>query len=493
MKKIIYILTGLALIFSLPSCDETLDINSESEITSPDKTLTTEEQVSAAVVGCYNGLQKPMETEWMMTELRSDNAVQGVPTSTNSVNIEFNELDLFRLLPTHAQVYNYWLSSYTNIDRTNTVLGSLSVVKDEDKRNQYKGECAFIRAYHYFNLVRLYGPLFITTENISPDDAKLKDRSPVEDVYDLIIEDLTFAATITSLPEKWNDSNAGRVSRLAAKTLLAKVYLTLGKLNEAKNLLTEIRGSGKHQLLPYAEVFSIQNEMNDEIIFSIRYKAGGFGLGSPFANRFAPTASGNSIVNGDGSGWNFPSYDFMQNAYEAGDARKDVTVSTFGNATWVKNYVKKYLSAVSLTYDAENDWPILRYSDVLLMLAEVTNELEGYAGALPLINEVRNAHGNLPALTMVTSQNECRLAIEKERRVEFAFENHRFFDLVRTGRAIEVLNNQIFNLDKAFYGRYNANAPDPKSIVKEWQLLLPIPQREIDTNNKTVISQNYGY
>lgn len=493
MKKITYILSGLTLIFSLLSCDETLDIRSESEITSPDKELKTEEQVSAAVVGCYNGLQKPMETEWMLTELRSDNAVQGVPTSTNSTNIEFNELDLFVTLPTHPQVYNYWLDSYANIGRVNAVMGSLDVVNDEAKRERYKAECAFIRAHHYFNLVRLFGPLFITTENISPEEAKLKDRSPVKDVYDQIIEDLTFAATATVLPDKWDDSNAGRVSKLAAKTLLAKVYLTLGKYSDAKSLLTEVKNSGKHKLLPYADVFSIQNEMNDEIIFAVRYKAGGFGLGSPFANRFAPTASGNSVINGDGSGWNFPSYDFMQNAYEVGDVRKDVTVSTFGNATWIKNYVKKYLSGVSQTFDAENDWPILRYADVLLMLAEVTNELEGYTAALPLINEVRSTHGKLPALTLVSSQSECRLAIEKERRVEFAFENQRFFDLVRTNRAVEVLNNHMFNLDKAFYARYTASAPNPKQVVKEWQLLLPIPQREIDTNNKTVISQNYGY
>ncbi|NDW09657.1 RagB/SusD family nutrient uptake outer membrane protein [Dysgonomonas sp. 520] len=491
MKKIIYYISLIAFI-SFYACDETLDIDADSEILSPDKKLETIQQLRAAVIGCYNGLQKPMETEWMLTELRSDNAVQGTPTSTNAQNIEFNQLDMFSLLPTHAKVYDYWMDSYANIGRTNTVLKSISLATNESERKNLEAQARFIRAHHYFNLVRLYGPLFIITEDISPDEAKLKDRSPVEDVYKQIIEDLTFAAS-DALPEKWDDENLGRVSQLAAKTLLAKVYLTLGQLSEAKTLLLDVKGSGKHRLLPYNEVFAINREMNDEIIFAVRYKANANGLGSPFANRFAPTSSGNAVVNGDGSGWNFPSYDFMEKAYEANDARKDVTVSTFGNATWVKNYVKKYLSPVSVTYDAENDWPILRYSDVLLMLAEIINEQEGHVNALPLINDVRNVHGNLPALTMVTSQAECRLAIEKERRVEFAFENHRFFDLVRTGRALEVLNYQIFDSDKNFYARYKDIAPKPTEIVKEWQLLLPIPQREIDSNNKIVITQNYGY
>ncbi|MBD8388748.1 RagB/SusD family nutrient uptake outer membrane protein [Dysgonomonas sp. BGC7] len=491
MKNIIYSLC-IILSASFFSCDETLDIRSESEITSPDKELTTEAQVRAALVGCYNGMQKPMETEWMLTELRSDNAVQGVPTSTNSVNLEFNELDMFTLLPTHPRVYDYWIDSYSNIGRTNTVLACISVIKDENERKSIEAQCRFIRAYHYFNLVRLFGPLFITTENISPDQAKLKDRSPVEDVYSLIISDLN-SANSTALPEKWDDTNLGRASRLAAKTMLAKVYLTIGQPHNALPLLTEIKLSTKHRLLPYAEVFSIKNEMNDEIIFAIRYKSGGYGLGSPFANRFAPTSSGSTIINGDGSGWNFPSYDFMSYAYEPNDARREVTVSTFGTGTWVKNYVKKYISPVSITFDAENDWPILRYSDVLLMLAEILNEKEGHAAALPLVNEVRSVHGNLPALSMINNQDDCRLAIEKERRVEFAFENQRFFDLVRTKRAVDVLNNQFYTTDKAFYTRYKETAPKPGEVVKEWQLLLPIPQREIDTNNKVVITQNYGY
>ncbi len=491
MKKIIYYILFFAAFGAFHSCDETLDIDPESEIISKYKVLKTDAQVRASVVGAYNGLQAPMETEWMLTELRSDNTVQGTPTSTNTQNQEFNQLDLFFLLPTHARVYDYWLATYHNISRINTSLHSMSAVTKETDRNILTAECRFLRAYHYFNLVRLFGPVFIETENVTPAQARKIDRSPVADVYALIIDDLKYAAESTDLPVKRSDADLGRVSRYAAQGLLAKVYLTLGELNNARPLLESLMG--KHSLLPYASVFSIQNEMNDEILFAIRYKSGGFGIGSPFANRFAPAQSGSSVINGDGSGWNFPSYDFMSNAYEVGDARRDVTVDVYGTGDWPKNYNKKYLSQVQTTYDAENDWPILRYADIVLMLAEVINEQDGHTGALPLINEVRAVHGNLGPLTMVNSQAECRLAIEKERRVEFAFENQRFFDLVRTGRAVAVLNNQIFNSDAAFYNRYKTDKPDASRIVKEWQLLLPIPQREIDANNKIVITQNFGY
>ena len=492
MKKIIYILCMVAWV-SFYSCDETLDIDPESERTSQYKKYKTEDEVRAAIIGCYNGLQGPMNTEWMLTELRSDNAVQGSPTSTSTQNIELNQLDLFSLLPTHPRVYDYWLATYHNISRVNTALNSIELIKDENERNRLKAEISFIRAYHYFNLVRLFGPVFIETEIVTPQQARLIDRSSVEDVYTLITGDLKFALATTSLPDKVSKDNLGRVGKHAVRTLLAKVYLTRGELGEARPLLETVRTSGDHHLLPYEQVFAVTNEMNDEIIFAVRYKAGGYGIGSPFANRFAPSQSGDKIVNGDGSGWNFPSYDFMGNAYDVGDKRKEVTVDVFGTGDWPKNYNKKYLSQVQITYDAENDWPVLRYADVLLMLAEIINEQEGHANALPLINQVRAEHGELGGLTMVNSQQDCRIAIEEERRVEFAFENHRFFDLVRTGRALEVLNNQIFGLDNAFYNRYRTDKPDPAKIVQEWQLLLPIPQREIDANNKIVITQNYGY
>lgn len=485
MKRFIY---GLALVIfaGFTACDDMLDIDPISEIPA-DKYYKNAEQINTAIMGAYRGMQKPLLTEWVLTELRSDNTVQRMPTSTNTQNLDLNDFDMFRPTASNPNIYDYWYATYQNISATNAILGNINVVAAGNQKNQYEGEAKFIRAYHYFNLVRLFGPVFITTEVISPTAARKVNRSPVIDVYDLIIKDLEFGAE--KLPAQYDNRDKGRVTQWAAKTLLAKVHLTLGDLGAAKAILLDVKQNSGHGLLTnYADVFSTQNEVNKEIIFAIRFKSGGFGMGSSFANLFAPAQSGAAIVNGDGSGYNYPSPSFMA-SYEANDARKTATV-----AVWNENsYVKKYLSTVALRYDAENDWPVLRYSDVLLMLSEIINEENGPEDALPLLNEVR-VRAKLPAVTTVESQTECRLLIENERRFEFAFENQRFFDLVRTNRAIEVIGDQIFIKDLAHYNRYPVTLrPNAASIIKNWQLLLPVPQREIDTNNEIIISQNFGY
>lgn len=486
MNKILYGL-AFAMIITFSACDDMLDIDPISEIAA-DSYYQNAEQINTALMGVYNGLHKPLEHEWMLTEVRSDNAYQQTTGSSNEFNLNLNDLDMFRPTASIPVIYDYWYASYQNISSANGVIGNVNVVQDEALRAQYEGEARFIRAYHYFNLVRLYGPVFITTEVISPLEARKKNRSSVASVYDVIIDDLLYAAE--NLPPNYHDTQKGRVTNWAAKTMLAKVYMTLHENALAKPLLIDVMDNSGHDILDnYEDVFSIQNEMNDEIIFAVRYKAGGYGLGSPFANYFAASQSGAAIVNGDGNGYNYPADSFMA-VYEEDDERKAVTVDVWNQ----KNYVKKFLSPVSLREDAENDFPVLRYADVLLMLAEIYNEEAGPTNALPLVNEIRDRAGLLP-LDSEISQTACRLAIENERRIEFAFENQRWFDLVRTNRVKEVVKNQIATVDwtSHYSGYVSALRPDLDNIIQDWQLLLPIPQREIDTNNEIVISQNLGY
>lgn len=486
MKNLLYGIMA-ATVLGFYACDDLLDIPPVSEIAA-DSYYKNEEQINTALMGAYNGMQKPLLTEWMLTEVRSDNAVQQTPGSSSAANLDLNDLDMFRPSSSMQAIYDYWYATYQNISSVNAVLNNLNAVPAGNLKNQYEGEARFIRAYHYFNLVRLFGPLFITTEVISPKIARETDRSPVSEVYDLIVIDLEFASL--NLPDSYPPAQLGRITSWAAKTLLAKVYMTTQRQNLAKPILLDVKDNSGHQLLPkYEDVFSIQKEMNNEIIFAIRFKTGGLGLGSSFANLFAPSQSGANIINGDGSGYNHPSHNFML-TFPTQDLRRNVTVDVWNQ----KNYIKKFLSPVSTRFDAENDWPVLRYADVLLLLAEIYNEEGGHVNALPLINNVRFRAG-LPDLNNDISQSHLRLAIENERRFEFAFENQRWFDLLRTNRAIEVVENQIFTSDLDLHYRFYPPAlrPEQANIIHEWQLLLPIPQREIDTNNEIIISQNLGY
>jgi len=526
MNKIIYFVAAMFMISSFWGCENLLDVGSDSKIIENEDIPKNQKDLNALLMGSYGGMRKPLNTEWMLTELRSDNSYQYAQNTAGTVNLELNDIDMFRPMTTNTQVYQYWVDVYQNIKNVNLVLNYIDLVKDEAIKNQYEGEARFIRAYHYYNLVQLYGPLPLVTKYVTTEEAKKINRSPVKDVYAQIIADLKFAAqeqyekvktdengdpvldendqpvmvTVAEhLPKKYADEELGRVTHWSAKTLLAKVYLLVSDYPEllpegaashyaaAKELLLDIKDNSGHKLMNnYADVFSTINEMTAETIFAIRFTSGA-GIGSPFANRFSPASSGDLYIIGDGNSYNYPTQDFLDNAFEDGDLREDVTVDA------KVRYVKKHFSKVKLKDDAENDWQVLRYSDVLLLLAEIYNETEGPANAIPYLQAIRERAG-LTTMPTISSQNDCRIAIEKERRSEFAFENHRYFDLLRTKRLITVLDKQFFDTERGWYSNYGTGTLGPTfSTVPENKILLPIPQKEIDTSTEFILTQNEGY
>lgn len=506
MKKIIIYISLLALLLGTGSCDDFLIRGPIDQIGEVDFFKNTDE-VNQGVMACYNGMQDPTDVEWYLTELRSDNSRGNSPTAQSLSDIFL--LDMFKAYPAHTTINTYWEAVYHNISRCNKVLKYLNVVDDATLKKQYEGEAMFIRSYHYFSLVRLFGPVFKVTSNITYEEAAKYERSSVDDIYSFIIEDLSkiIDANEPLLPETYESSQKGRVDIWAAKTLLAKVYLTLGRYSDALPLLEDVRDHSGYKLLTssYADVFSVSNEMNDEIIFTVRYKAGGYGLGSRFANEFAPGNSYTAVITGGGDGRNTPTEDLVR-AYESGDKRKDVTMAYSwvnpSNVTVYVSYVKKFLAPVLTKYDGENDWPILRFADVLLMLGEVENELSGASAGLPYLNQIRNRAG-LPSLTsaQITNKVEFRLAMEKERRVEFAFENQRLFDLLRTKRIVPVMKNHFLTEDYRDQGNGTVtsyyqkstyqNTYLPNTDLEEWQFILPIPSRVLEQS--TLATQNPGY
>jgi len=529
MKSLKYITLGLLLLGTLTACNKIIDIDPISNV-GVDNFYKNYEETKTALTGSYYGLQKPLEYEWMLTELRSDNSKQGVANSTASINVEFNELDMFTLNSAHDKVYQYWISTYKNIRSINYVLQSLGVTYAANKieigdgiakmttsqKNQLAGEALFLRAYHYFNMVRLYGGVFLITEPVDPQQSRSIQRASLNDCYALIKADLLAAKDLLSPAtyQTTNNADVGRATNWAAKALLAKVYLTLQDKGSALPLLDDVINNSGYGLLPaYTDVFSINNEMNKEILFAVRFKAGGFGLGNSMANNFAPTSSGSAVINGDGTGYNFPTNEldgtFKTPTSGATDQRKNVSMAKYGS----KLYVKKFLSPVLVKFDAENDFPVIRFSDVLLMKAEAM----GYNGAsgtsVALINQVRERAGaanyasgdfnsgfykypgDSSASGAITDDSKFLNALLQERRLEFAFENQRYFDLIRTGQAITVIKNHFAAEFDSHYKAYRpaVTLAELQSNVVPDKLLLPIPQREIDTNNQIKITQNPGY
>jgi hypothetical protein len=487
MKYLQYIFLVALTLGAIPACHDMLNQEPDSDY-ERNKFGSNAEEVNALMVGCYSGMRKPLDYEWMLTELRSDNSVQGTTGSSSTPNLELNDLDMFRPATTHPNVYNYWYYTYQNVDAVNNVLEHLSFVDDSLLREQLEGEALFIRSYHFFNLVRLYGPIFLNVTTLTPDEAKRKIRIGVTEVYSQIVADLRKAAE--KLPPSYSDVDLGRVTCWAAKGMLAKVYLTTDSLEAARVQLQDIIENGPHRLLDsYADVFSINNEMNSEILFAIRFKSGGVGMGSSFANWFAPSGSGTDVVNGNGQGYNYPTAS-INGVYAPNDSiRRNTCIGNYSN----KLYVKKYLSYVTTRYDAENDWPVLRYSDVLLMYAEVLAKLRGAEFGMDYLNAVYYRatgarHNPIPAISDFMQE------LMNERRRELAFENQRWFDLLRTGNAAEHIKNHIQVEEASFYNGYKGdNVPRPSDVGNPNKLLLPIPQREIDTNNKEPIVQNVGY
>lgn len=484
----------LGVLLAATGCTETLDQQPISDI-GVDEFYNTPGEVNLAVIAIYNSLQGMQNREWMMTELRSDNTYMN-PSSTETKDLPIREIDRHVQQSQNVYLQEYWRACYRTINLANVVMQNLNVVTDETERNTYEGEARFLRAHAYFNLVRLWGGVFLVDHPISGSEAKNMDRAPQSQVYEFIINDFRVAADL--LPPVQGGANLGRATADAARTLLGKALLTrkaAGDLAEARTVLADVV-NGTHGLLGnYADVFSIGNEYNNEILFAVRYQSGGVGLGSPHPNFFAPLQSENYVVFGNGDGLNIPT-ESMSAAYIAGDARKAPSMAD----TWIgfqgivnpDRHVVKYNGPFSIVDDGGNDWIITRYADALLLLAEAINEESGPdAEALGYLNDVRTralGPGAAYALGDVGTYFDFKLALENERRLEFAFENHRWFDLVRTGRAQVVMTQH-------FATEFQYNDPDHPAFntgpLQHHQLLLPIPQYEIDLNPN--IAQNTGY
>ena len=485
--KLKYNLIAIALLgFSFSSCSDFLEQNPQTDLSENDFYKTADDILSA-VNGAYSSLQEgDIYGNWyVFGEIPSDNTRNQLSGSVTTQN----EFDQFYIDTQNSMIASFWKAAYKVINRTNTVLGRIDGIEiNAELANRYKLECKFIRALMYFNLVRVYGDVPLVLKEISISESYDILREPKENVYNQIIADLKEAQ---DLPVSYSTAEDGRATQGAAKALLADVYMTLHKYAEAETILAEIINSGRYGLLEntpgslnidgYKNVFSPVNHNSKEGIFEIQFLKGGYGEGSNYANNFAPENSGTNVVAVGGTGGNnIPEMD-IYNAYEEGDLRRDFSMSlgyydNRKNNEWVESrYVCKFMDVPYQNNDASNNYPVIRYADVILMYAEALNQNGKTAEACKYLNMTRRrgfgyqTTETSPVDLQTTDKAQFALMVEQERRVELAFENHRWFDLIRTGRAVEVMKSKGFSLN-------------------ETNLICPIPQKQIDVNPK--LTQN---
>jgi hypothetical protein len=453
MKKLKFITILFIGILVMNSCKEYLDLSPISEI-AIEGFYSNNTEVEAGVIAIYDGMQTMVQTEYALTEMRSDNS------KTRNREGEGAQFETMNVDPGNSIVAAYWANNYNIIFRANIVLENLGAVTVAAKKSQFEGEAKFARALCHFNLVRAFGNIPLVKQVIRlTDDKALYTQAPKNEVYASIISDLKDAAGM--LPARAGIAE-GRATKDAANALLGKVYLTTGDFTSAKNVLGAI-SSTDYSLLPlFNDVF--YKERSKEIIFAVQFINDNSLESELFSLDF--TSKGRA------TGLNLASDDLMA-AVDPADKRKPTLF--YLEPAINKWECGKYLSNSTNSSYSGNDWIVLRYADILLMQAEAIlagNASTSDATAVAAFNAIRTRAG-LPTVTAVTKD-----ALLKERRVELAFENQRLYDLVRFGVADAVMG--------AFSLRAEANF-----TYSPTALLLPIPQREINLYNK--LSQNPGY
>lgn len=482
----VIILAGL----SFSSCKKFLESTPVSQI-SVDNFYKTEADFNQALVGAYSAFSHVYQGNGyyaLLTDLRSDNTTELTPGGDG--NEAKMNIDEFNETTDNEHITAFWRDSYILIARANGIISSIKTsAVDETLKKQFAGEAKVLRALSYFNLVRLYGDVPLVTEPVSDIDASYTvKRSAADEVYAQIVSDLTEAET--ALPVSYDDANVGRATIGVAESLLGNVYLTQKKYTEAAAEFKKVIDLNIYELLPvYADLFKAGMQGNKEAIWQAQYKNGAAYLGSNLPNHFAPTGSeGITIASGGAYGFNQPTED-IANAYGSNDVRRNniadgyTSNGAFIAAKYIRGYVERETGGGYL--DSGADWYVLRFADILLMYAEALNEAnQGPNGeAYTSINMVRQRAG-LDVLAGL-NYDTFKAAVYNEERLESPFEGHRWFNLLRTGKALEVMNSKVSQ--GAGSATIGISIP-----IKPYQLLYPIPAIVVTTSSPA-ITQNEGY
>ena len=473
----------LAILFltaALTSCQDFLNLKPAYQISDP-SFYQNQNDFETALIGVYStfrGLYNSSIIHYVTEQPTDNTEIQWASPSADEMQLDQNAVTA-----TNAFVLSLWNTCFYTISQSSNLLNRIDAVSfDQTAKNRIKGEALFLRASCYFYLVRLFGDVPIVNQTFSSPaqvSAAGIARQPKGDVYKQIIADLTSAESL--LPATLNTDKT-HASQMTAKALLGKVYLTQQNYDLAATKLKEVIDAKLYSLVADYKSLSTNGNTNlAETLLEVDYLTGQ-SLGNNYSSLFTPAYNSMAIFpnNLQGAGRIVPTLDIL-NMYETGDARKSISVTdsvmlNTGKKTYSRYGLKFVDFKATDLADGSVAFTILRYADVLLMYAETLNEQGKTTDALSYVNQVRQ-RAKLPVLSGL-SQADTRLALERERRVEFLYEGHRWFDLVRTVRAKTVLNAHYASQKLAFK-------------LDDFELLFPIPQSEIDQN--PAMKQNPGY
>ena len=490
-NSIILIIAATLCTGIFSSCKKFLEEDPKSQVTISNYYKTEADAISAvnSIYAYLNSISTGTtagvyhSTFWVTMGLASDEMLNNQVAAP-----QFDQLATFTYTSQNSALEEIWAMHYKTITIANIAIARIpGIAMNESLKNRLLGEAKFLRALMYFNMVRMFGSIPLLVEEINP---LTPTPASAESVYTQIISDLDFATA--NLPDGYDAGNGrGRATNGAANALLAKVYLTQKQWDKAATAAKKVIDSNRYTLWEdFADVFKLSSRNGKEAIFSVGFgDAGGaiiFWEAGQFQVRLLPRELSVEGVK-NSQGWQIPT-EYLYNQYDADDRRRAVTFITeitdpVTGTTTIRPYIQKYWdrAAEPTGNESSNDFPVLRYADVLLMYAEANNELGQTAIAETYINKIRkrarfNGADYLPTVPDYTGLNkeQMRNAILKERQLEFVAEGQRWFDLARTGTLAE-------------------KVPLAKSGVtpQEKNYLYPIPQREIDLNN--ALEQNTGY
>lgn len=468
MKKLSYIILA-AFAFTSVGCSDFLDLSPKSDANEKDF-YKTKADIETAMNSVYNTLYDvwgPEGLPSMYGELMSDNVYN---TNTAGNVADYNAFDNHtNMTTTNTLVEGWWETYYQSIYKINQVIAKSQGIAGTE---QYVGEAKFMRAMYYFDMVRAWGDVPLVTTPVSVAESYKCARTPKDQVYSQIIQDFKDAAAV--LPAKSGERFKGAATSDAANVMLGKVYLTLGNKDEAKTYL--MKEYNKFSLVGnYADLWNYKNKNTSESIFEIQY-AETTSSSQPYSKYWAMfTPLDNRIVTAWGAGMNQVSDD-LWNAYEANDPRRDISIADGYEDSKGKHIATRYCikwrdtdaKVDKLRELARNNFIVLRYADVLLMLTEATDDPQ-------YLNEVRHRAG-LPGYGEAgypAQYNTVKLALQHEYQVELGMEFQRWFILQRLGTAAEVIKNCSKHVNNPIY-------------------VLPIPQKVVD-QNPSVITQNEQY